>query len=152
MTNTSTAVVAGKAVSTSKKFHYLVFIGRFQPFHFGHLAILNKALELADQVIIVLGSAERPRTIKDPWTTQERVIMIRRNLSAEQKERVAFIEVKDQLYNDQKWVASVQQSVEALIFANTPSQNNIGDVQIGLIGHFKDDSSFYLKISLGKGI
>ncbi len=146
MTNSPTAVVAGKEVSASKKFHYLVFIGRFQPFHFGHLAILNKALALADQVIIVLGSAQRPRTIKDPWTTQEREIMIRRNLMAEQKERVAFIEVKDQLYNDQKWVASVQQSVEALIFANTPSQNKLSDVQIGLIGHFKDDSSFYLKM------
>lgn len=149
MTNATTPV-AGKATlsgnkSTSKTFDYLVFIGRFQPFHFGHLAILNQALTLAEQVVVVLGSAARPRTIKDPWTPQEREIMIRRNLSAEQKERVAFIEVNDQLYNDQKWVASVQQSVEALIFANTP-QNSLGDVRVGLIGHFKDDSSFYLKM------
>lgn len=150
MTNATTPV-AGKATlssqpSASKPFDYLVFIGRFQPFHFGHLAILNKALAAAEHVVVVLGSAARPRTIKDPWTTQEREIMIRRNLSTEQKDRVTFIEVSDQLYNDQKWVASVQQSVEALIFANTPSQKNLDEVRVGLIGHVKDDSSFYLKM------
>lgn len=140
MTSTSNAI-HGK-----KQFDFIVFIGRFQPFHFGHLSIVNRALELADHLVIVLGSSNRPRTIKDPWTTQERKIMILRSLNAEQKEQVSFVEVKDQLYNDQKWVLTIQQTVDALIFANQPGSKNNKELSIGLIGHIKDDSSFYLKM------
>lgn len=127
-----------------KKFDFLCYIGRFQPFHNGHAAIVEQALEDARYVIMVLGSANQPRTVKNPWTAQERMVMIQRALSPEQRERVFFVEVRDQLYNDQKWVADVQRAVEALVAATEPS----GQVnqRIAIIGHIKDDSSFYLKM------
>ena len=34
-----------------------VYVGRFQPFHLGHLALLKHALEIAPTVVLVIGSA-----------------------------------------------------------------------------------------------
>ena len=36
-------------------FDALVFIGRFQPFHNGHKAVVEAALEKAKEVIVVVG-------------------------------------------------------------------------------------------------
>ena len=40
----------------------LIFIGRFQPPHNVHLAVLQHALTQARRVVIVLGSANKPRS------------------------------------------------------------------------------------------
>ncbi len=37
-------------------FDCLVFIGRFQPPHLGHLAVIHEALKRARQVIVLVGS------------------------------------------------------------------------------------------------
>ena len=59
------------------RFDYLVLIGRFQPFHNGHLAVLQHALRLADKVIVLVGSAGQPRTTRNPFNAGERAVMIR---------------------------------------------------------------------------
>src|SRR6185369_8381910 len=43
-----------------------VVIGRFQPFHRGHAALLGHALEVAPSVLVVIGSAGAPRLVKNP--------------------------------------------------------------------------------------
>lgn len=53
-----------------------LFIGRFQPFHKGHLHIIRKALEEVDELVIVIGSAERSFSLKDPFSAGERFEMI----------------------------------------------------------------------------
>ena len=53
-----------------------LFIGRFQPFHNGHLHIIRKALEEVDELVIVIGSAECSFSSKDPFTAGERFEMI----------------------------------------------------------------------------
>lgn len=125
------------------QFDYLVFIGRFQPLHIGHLAVFKQALELAERVIVVVGSANQPRTPKDPWKYAERYEMILQSLQAEDlfdADRVCFTCVRDQIYNDQNWAASVQQAV-------TSAKRGWHDVdRIGIIGHNKDESSYYLKM------
>jgi bifunctional NMN adenylyltransferase/nudix hydrolase len=63
--------------ASQQQFDYLVFIGRFEPFHRGHFAVVERALKLAQQVIILIGSANKPRTIRNPWTIAEREVMIR---------------------------------------------------------------------------
>ena len=40
----------------------LVFIGRFQPFHLGHLAVIRRGLAEARHVLVLVGSAHRPRS------------------------------------------------------------------------------------------
>lgn len=50
----------------NKHYKYLVFIGRFQPFHSGHKAVIDEALKRADEVIMLIGSANLPRSLRNP--------------------------------------------------------------------------------------
>jgi nicotinamide-nucleotide adenylyltransferase len=54
-----------------------VFIGRFQPFHLGHLEAVKYALTKVNQLIIVIGSAQYSHTLTNPFTAGERLIMIK---------------------------------------------------------------------------
>jgi bifunctional NMN adenylyltransferase/nudix hydrolase len=113
-----------------------VLIGRFQPFHNGHAALLALALDTAPQVVVVLGSSFHARNSKNPFTWQERADMIAATLPAAQRARVVFVAVRD-YYEDGRWAAAVRRAVLA----------RCGDVKrIGLIGHFKDASSSYLNL------
>ena len=61
----------------SKKYDTLVLIGRFQPVHNAHLAIIKLATALTDRLVIITGSAHQPRTYKNPFTSFEREVMIK---------------------------------------------------------------------------
>lgn len=112
-----------------------VLIGRFQPFHFGHLALLQQALDSAKSVVVVLGSANQARTVKNPFTTAEREAMISLALPAEQRARVTFAGVRD-YYDNAHWFGAVRAAVKKA----APDARSVA-----LVGHFKDSSSFYLK-------
>ena len=58
------------------QYEHLVFIGRFQPAHKGHLAVMLRALTLARNLVVVIGSANKPRSLRNPFTEQERREMI----------------------------------------------------------------------------
>ena len=53
-----------------------LFIGRFQPFHNGHLFALKEILSKEDQVFIAIGSAQAGYTPTNPFTTAERFVMV----------------------------------------------------------------------------
>jgi nicotinamide-nucleotide adenylyltransferase len=53
-----------------------LFVGRFQPFHLGHLGAIKTALAQVEELIIVIGSAEYSHSEKNPFTAGERVEMI----------------------------------------------------------------------------
>lgn len=118
--------------------HYntIVYIGRFQPVHLAHIEIIKTATSLADNVVILIGSAFQPRTIKNPWTWKEREEMIVAALPESIQSKVTLIPLRDILYNNQQWVSHVQTLVPQL-----DDDNN----HIGLIGHTKDHSSYYLQ-------
>jgi nicotinamide-nucleotide adenylyltransferase len=59
-----------------------VFIGRFQPFHLGHLATVEFALTLVKHLYIVVGSSQKSHEAKNPFTAGERILMIRNTLNA----------------------------------------------------------------------
>lgn len=123
-------------------FDTLAFIGRFQPFHGGHKSILDRALSEADKVAVVLGSHEAPRTARNPFTTQERIDMISAVYARETAEgRLRFAPQHDHPYAGDRWVAGVQAGVHAAAF--TPFRADAA--RIGLIGHAKDQSSYYLR-------
>lgn len=127
----------------SKQYDYLVFIGRFQPFHNGHKEVVAKALALANKVIIMVGSAGKPRSTKNPWLFTERVDMIFKAVEdlPGAKEGIGISPLYDKTYNDQAWVTGVQQIVDANI-----QSDKISQPKIGIIGHAKDESSYYLKM------
>jgi nicotinamide-nucleotide adenylyltransferase len=60
--------------------HRGVVIGRFQPFHNGHLLLIRQILRECNEVLIVVGSAQRNYTIANPFTAGERILMIRKSL------------------------------------------------------------------------
>ena len=53
-----------------------LFIGRFQPFHLGHLSVIKKALEESDRLFIGIGSSEANFQPANPFTCSERYRMI----------------------------------------------------------------------------
>ncbi|MCU4335788.1 nicotinate-nicotinamide nucleotide adenylyltransferase [Acinetobacter dispersus] len=117
-------------------FDYLVFIGRFQPFHLAHMQTIEIALQQSQNVILALGSAQSERNIKNPFLASEREQMILSNFSEQDQKRIYFVHVVD-VYNDEKWVKQVKDLVNAVIQPNA---------KVGLIGHFKDESSYYLRL------
>lgn len=114
--------------------HTAVLIGRFQPFHNGHLALLRQALQIAQQVVVVLGSAYQARSPKNPFTWQERAQCIQLCLLAEEAARVHCVPVRD-YYDEPRWV----QATLAAVHSQVPAGE-----RVALVGHFKDDSSSYL--------
>lgn len=120
-----------------KKYDYMIFIGRFQPPHKAHIDIINRALEVSNQVIILVGSANQPRTIKNPWTWHEREEMIRACFSSDKQSNLTFKPIEDVVHNNQVWARAVQDTINN----NVPNNE---ESKVGLIGHKKDDSSFYL--------
>ena len=53
-----------------------LFIGRFQPFHYGHLHALKWILERENEVVVAIGSAQYSHSFKNPFTLGERIEMI----------------------------------------------------------------------------
>ncbi len=128
----------------TKEFDFLVFIGRFQPFHKGHLAVIEAGLRRAGQMIILCGSAHQPRSIRNPWTLVERETMIRGAIADADNSRLHIAPLMDMVYNDESWVRNVQATVNGLVTAHhgLPHRNP----HIGMIGHNKDHSSYYLNL------
>ncbi|WP_119153264.1 bifunctional nicotinamide-nucleotide adenylyltransferase/Nudix hydroxylase [Caldimonas tepidiphila] len=91
-----------------------VCIGRFQPFHNGHLALLRHALSLAPRCIVVLGSAQQARTPRNPFTWRERAEMIGLALPPKERERLRFVPVRDH-YELSRWSRAVRHGVAACL-------------------------------------
>lgn len=117
-----------------------VLIGRFQPFHNGHAALLRRALDTAPRAAVVLGSSWQARSAKNPFTWRERAEMIAATLSEQERTRVEFIPLRD-YYDDARWSAALRHAVESLA---GPGAQGVQGARIALVGHFKDDSSYYL--------
>jgi len=127
----------------------LVFIGRFQPFHNGHKAVIDTALEQAKEVVVVVGSSFAARNIRNPFTFEERKAMIEACFSDPKyfmyegaqgrikTPRVKVVPVSDYPYDDNKWVNAIQKIVDETVPDAT---------DVGLIGHSKDSTSYYLNI------
>jgi len=125
---------------SNKNFDFLAFIGRFQPLHMGHLAVIEAGLQQADQLIILCGSA------RNPWSVSERESMIRGAVSTDNNNnnRVHIAPLMDIAYNDESWVRNVQATVNGLVTAHHGVPHKMP--KVGLIGHSKDQSSYYLNL------
>jgi bifunctional NMN adenylyltransferase/nudix hydrolase len=118
----------------SKQYGTLVLIGRFQPFHNAHLEIIKRATALTDNLVIITGSANQPRTYKNPFTSAERERMIKAATGGLTL-KIHVESNPDTIYNDQAWAVRIQSIV---------SRYRILGTKTAIIGHKKDDSSFYL--------
>lgn len=134
------------------QFDYAVIIGRFQPFHNGHLHCVLSALKVARKVIIVVGSHKTPPSIRNPWTSTARAEMIRQSLEDSEidPERISFGFVEDKAYQDQEWLVDVQKEVLEKIHGKSPSQDSANSSpKICLVGADKDETTYYMNFFRG---
>jgi len=91
-----------------KQYKVALFIGRFQPFHKGHLYSLKKCFELADQVIVGIGSSQESGTENNPWDFEARKAMIESlDLQGDSLKVVALPDYPD----DEVWLKEVKERV-----------------------------------------
>jgi nicotinamide-nucleotide adenylyltransferase len=89
-----------------------LYVGRFQPFHYGHLSAVKFALRQARQLYIVVGSSQKSHEPKNPFTAGERILMIRNALQRERVDpsRYLIIPIPDAV-GHAVWTASIDQAV-----------------------------------------
>ena len=94
--------------NTSKKRG--LFIGRFQPFHRGHLSVIEEMIDRVEYLIIAIGSAKKSYTATDPFTAGERTLMIKNSLKRSWHDRCFILQLDDiNRYN--VWVSHVEDLV-----------------------------------------
>lgn len=128
-----------------KNYDLLVFIGRFQPLHLGHQKVIERALSLSKNVLILVGGEGKARTERNPFTYEERRWIIQ-----EIYPNVIIRPLKDHTYNDAAWISEVQHTVKEVtlnvINGGGFGLNGLADAKVGLIGLNKDHTSFYLNL------
>ena len=87
-----------------------LFIGRFQPFHNAHLTDVKKILKECDEVVIAIGSSQEKNTLENPFSYNERKLMIIKTLKAHKIKNYKIYPVPD-LYNDRKWIGYIKKNL-----------------------------------------
>lgn len=83
-----------------------LLIGRFQPFHKGHLQIIQDASKKYNEVIIGIGSSQYGHALENPFTVEERKLMIEKSLGKIGVKNYRTVLIPD-IHNPPKWVDHV---------------------------------------------
>ena len=94
-------------------------IGRFQPFHLGHVKAVNFALSKVEQLYIGIGSSNKSHQLRNPFTAQERKLMITSSLDHETLKKISIFDIPD-LNDHSKWVNSIDEIIPNydIVFSN----------------------------------
>jgi nicotinamide-nucleotide adenylyltransferase len=94
-------------------------IGRFQPFHLGHLEAVNFALSKVEYLYIGIGSSNKSNEPRNPFTAEERKQMILSSLDEHILNRISIYEIPD-LNDHSKWTESIDEIIPKydLVFSN----------------------------------
>jgi nicotinamide-nucleotide adenylyltransferase len=86
-----------------------LYVGRFQPFHLGHLSAIKEVLKEVEELVIVIGSAQYSHNFNNPFTAGERLVMVRTALEecGVDSKRVWIVPVPD-VHLHMMWVSSVE--------------------------------------------
>jgi nicotinamide-nucleotide adenylyltransferase len=89
-----------------------LMLGRFQPFHRGHLALTKQILSECDELLIIIGSAQFNFIEKDPFSAGERMLMIHEALkeAGVDLSRCYIIPVAND-ENNARWLAYIRSMV-----------------------------------------
>lgn len=100
-----------------------LLIGRYQPFHNGHLEVIKEITEYpdCDELILVIGSAQESHTLENPFSAGERLIMIDRSLRAEEITNYFLIPIND-INRYAVWVSHVESLVPPIDIVYTNNQ------------------------------
>jgi cytidyltransferase-like protein len=148
------------------KYKYGVVIGRFQPIHKGHISVIKQALDIADNVIICVGSSSNESTFKNPLAMQR--YTFRNPFSFKERKEMIIFSLKELFGDDFRWkdddigIIGRIKIIPIVDYYNDEigcsawvyhvmtqlSQAYSNDIfekgNSCYIGHYKDDSSEYL--------
>lgn len=114
-------------------------IGRFEPRHKGHENLIASAARQVETLIVFIGSADRPRSIKNPWTYKERATSMKDWLRNERINNVQIYPVNDYRYSNPQWLSDVNE-----VISGVQKELDVPDEQVALFG-FDKAGNDYLK-------
>ncbi|PTD94581.1 nicotinamide-nucleotide adenylyltransferase [archaeon SCG-AAA382B04] len=83
-------------------------IGRFQPFHKGHLNVVKKISNEVDEIVICIGSAQISHEVDNPFTAGERIEMIKKSLSQNGIDNIYYIIPIEDIERNSLWVSHLE--------------------------------------------
>ena len=87
-----------------------LLIGRFQPFHLGHLDAVLFGLSRAENLFIGIGSSNKSNERKNPFSAEERTDMIISSIESSIIDRLKIFDIPD-VDNHEKWTFEIDQIV-----------------------------------------
>lgn len=120
-----------------------LLIGRFQPFHLGHLEALQFALSKVDKLWLGLGSSNKSIEHNNPFSAEERKKMILSSINDSMKNKITIYFIPD-LDNHVKWIEKIDTIVPSfdIVFSNDPLTDHLyskRSVQVMTIPFLKRD-------------
>ena len=96
-----------------------LLVGRFQPFHLGHLDAVLFGLSRTENLFIGVGSSNKFNEKKNPFSAEERKEMIISSIESSMLGRVKIFEIPD-VDNHEKWTFEIDQIVPKydVVFTN----------------------------------
>lgn len=129
-----------------KKYDVAVVNGRFTIPHIGHLECVRKGLEIANRVVVIIGSANAYPSSENPFTAEEREEMmktalyayvnrslIQGNIPHSPRNRISYHHIDDSLYQNWRWQADIRDAVGV-------EENGT----VAMVGFKKDANSWWL--------
>jgi len=83
-----------------------LLIGRFQPFHLGHLDAVLFGLSRAENLFICIGSSNKSNERKNPFSAEERREMITLSIEPSITDRIKIFDIPD-VGDHEKWTFEI---------------------------------------------
>lgn len=120
-----------------------VYILRGNPFHNGHAYVLKRALETSKFVVVLIGSSGQARTIKNPFTFDERKQMIESwMMNLPVAAEAVILPIYDHSSNSM-WIKQVQKVIKDAVLKQAITSNDLL-LNIYLTGSDRDATTWYL--------
>ena len=103
-----------------------LYIGRFQPFHLGHLHLVKKALKEVDELVIGIGFNKKNNKNQNPFSLKQRIEMIDLALPAAGITRYTIFPIPDHP-SDKKWLEQVETLVPKFDVVFMSDKNTFGE-------------------------
>ena len=112
-----------------------VVLGRFQPFHKGHAAMIIAAENFRKEnnpelkLIIAVGSSNRSQTLKNPWSDSERIEMILFWLDNEVNFEASIVSIPD-IDDPANWVSHAERyhGKQGVFFSSDSSTSELYEI------------------------
>jgi nicotinamide-nucleotide adenylyltransferase len=96
-----------------------LLIGRFQPFHLGHLDAMLFGLSRVENLFICIGSSNKSNERKNPFSAKERREMVTLSIEPSITDRIKIFDIPD-VGDHEKWTFEIDKTVPKydIVFTN----------------------------------